>query len=136
MNVRSMDGKNVFIFLCTQETEPECLEKQMVGTTQSNALWAATIKAGDDIYLFNFNTRFLRGPYTATGGADCYYPTAWRGAFPVQVKVAPITAVTRVADGKISTPSVLRKSKPSGNISKDAAELFSWIQQFGSDPKA
>ena len=54
-----------FLFLCDQATESECLAKRLMGTPQSNALWALSVQPGDHVYLFNFNTRVIRGPYAA-----------------------------------------------------------------------
>jgi len=118
------------MFLCDQTTENECLQKQIVGTTQLNYIWCANIQAGDDIYLFNFNTGVVRGPYTAISIADCHEPTAWRGKFPVQVRIVT-TPMTRQADNRASNaPAILRKRRPSGAIDT-ASELFAWIQKAG-----
>lgn len=119
------------MFLCDQTTESECLQKQIVGTTQQNAVWCLNIQAGDDIYLFNFNTGVVRGPYKAISIADCHEPTAWRGKFPVQVRIAT-TPMTRQADNRASsTPAILRKRRPSGALDTAASELFVWIQKIG-----
>jgi hypothetical protein len=126
-----------FLFLCDQATESECLTRQLMGTPQANALWAMTIQPGDHIYLFNFNTRFIRGPYTAVSSADCHEPSAWRGKFPVQVRIAT-TSLTRVADGHSpGAPGVLSRRRPVQVLGAASAELFSWIQVAGNpiEPK-
>jgi hypothetical protein len=120
-----------FLFLCDQETESECLTKQLMGTPQAGALWAMDIQPGDHIYLFNYNTRFIRGPYTAVSGADCHEPLAWRGKFPIQVRVAA-TSLTRMADSNSpGVPGVLSRRRPSHDLGSAAVELFSWIQVSG-----
>jgi hypothetical protein len=119
------------MFLCNQETENECLRKQMVGTTAINYSWCMNIQAGDDIYLFNFNTGVVRGPYTATSTADCHDPAAWQGKFPVQVRIAA-TPVTRQADNRdVNAPAILRKRRPSGALDTVASELFTWLRNVG-----
>jgi Development and cell death domain len=129
-----MSSKNGFIFLCDQETESECIAKQMVGTTQLNALWAATIKSGDDIYLFNFKTGVVRGPYSASSAADCFDRSAWGGRFPIQVRISA-TNYTRHADSRTANaPSVLRKKRPSGELGTAPQELFLWLQTQSKDP--
>lgn len=123
-----MPSKNAFMFLCDQETESECLANLMVGTTQLNAIWAAAIKSGDDIYLFNFKSGVVRGPYSAASGVDCFDRSAWRGRFPIQVRISP-TDYTRQADSRTANaPSVLMKKRPSGDLGTAAQELFLWLQ--------
>ena len=101
-----------------------------MGTPQANALWAMSVQPGDHIYLFNFNTRLVRGPYTAQSGADCHEPSAWRGKFPIQVKVAT-TDLTKMADSHLpGAPRVLSRSRPAHVLGAAAPEVFSWIQEF------
>ena len=126
-----MAEERAFLFLCDQATESECLTKQLMGTPQANALWAMTVQPGDYIYLFNYNTRFIRGPYTAVSGADCHEPSAWRGKFPIQVRVAA-TSLTRIADSHSpGAPAALARRRPLHALGATAAELFSWIQASG-----
>jgi hypothetical protein len=126
-----MAEERAFLFLCDQATESECLTRQLMGTPQSNALWAMNIQPGDYIYLFNYNTRFIRGPYKAVSRADCYEPSAWRGKFPVQVRVAT-TSLTRIADSNWpGAPGLLSRRRPFHALGAAAAELFSWIQKSG-----
>jgi len=120
-----------FLFLCDQATESECLTRRLMGTPQAGALWAMSVQPGDHIYLFNFNTRVVRGPYSAVSGADCHEPSAWRGKFPIQVKVAA-TNLTKMADAHLpGAPRVLSRSRPAHVLGAAAPEVFSWIQQFG-----
>jgi hypothetical protein len=127
-----MARQQAFIFLCDQETEPECLGRYLVGSPQESAVWALSIQQGDDIYLFNYNTRVIRGPYSAVSNADCYERSAWRGKFPVQVKIAANT-LTRIADGRgAGTPAVLSRRRPAHVLGAAAQEVFSWIQTAGA----
>src|ERR1035437_8394203 len=126
-----MAGTPAFLFLCDLATESECLARHSMGTPQVNALWALNNQPGDYIYLFNYNTRVIRGPYTAASGADCHEPSAWRGKFPIQVKVAA-TSLTKTADGHSpGAPGVLSRRRPSHVLGARAPEVFSWIQESG-----
>jgi Development and cell death domain len=117
---------------CDNTTESECLQKQLVGTTQSNALWSMNIKPGDDIYLFNFNTGLVRGPYSATSGTDSHEPTAWGGKFPVQVRISKTLLTKQGYNSAASSPPILARKRPSGELGKDAGQIFTWLQEFGT----
>ena len=126
-----MADKNAFMFFCSHATEAECIEKQLVGSTQENAIWTMGINKGDDIYLFNFDTRTIRGPYSAASTVDCYDAFAWRGKFPVQVRIVE-TARTRKADSNAAdAPSILSRRLPPHNLGTAAAQLLEWIQKVG-----
>ena len=74
---------------------------------------------------------FIRGPYTAVSRADCHEASAWRGKFPVQVRVST-TSFTRMADcHSPGAPNVLSRRRPFHVLGAAAAELFSWIQASG-----
>lgn len=126
-----MAEKNAFMFFCSQMTESECLQKQLVGTTQESAIWTMGITKNDDIYLFNYDTRILRGPYSAASAVDCYDALAWRGRFPVQVRIVK-TARTRKADGHATdAPSILSRRLPPHNLGTAAVQLIAWLQKSG-----
>ena len=137
MNDQTNLEKNAFMFLCDQDTELECLRLQLLGTTQMNALWAMRIKEGDDLYLFNFNTGTVRGPFLAISRADCHELKAWGGNFPIQVRMRA-TDLTRRSDTRHpNVPRFLlsRKRRPSGDLGRDASELFAWLQEVGEPSK-
>lgn len=127
-----MAEKSAFIFVCDLATESECLTKELMGGTQASAVWALNIRPSDSIYLFNFNTRVIRGPYTAVSSADCHDTSAWCGKFPVQVKVAR-SSLTKVADSHLpgAPAALLRKRPPHVLGAHTASELLSWIQAVG-----
>lgn len=120
-----------FMFLCTQETESECLERALMGTTQKNALWAMSVKPGDDIFLLNFQSAIIRGPYSAASVADCHDPTAWHGQFPVQIKVVRSDRTKKVSIG-VNAPAILRRRSPfSGDLADSTRAVDLWIQENG-----
>ena len=87
-----------FIFLCTDETEKECMSRGLFGATQKR-LDVTEIQVGAPLFLFQINKRLLFGNYEATsaGGLNIV-PEAWGGQYPAQVKfrvsrdVAPLTS--------------------------------------------
>jgi hypothetical protein len=125
-------GKTGFMFVCDQTTEAECLEKQLVGTTQANAIWCMSVKEGDDIYLLNFNTGVVRGPYAAVSRADCHDPGAWGGKFPIQVEVCKTAATRRADNHDPSAPVATRKRHPSGPLDAAADTLYKWLLTTGT----
>jgi hypothetical protein len=87
-----------YIFLCDFTTERECLERKLFGTNpgEMHQHHYSKIAVGDMLFLYNFETGMLRGPFTATTPCKLNIePTAWkktRRSFPWQV---------RVDDGKV-----------------------------------
>ena len=88
------------MFLCNILTEQECLDRQLFGTNPGKNLNAHYNKVvvGDQLFLYNFETGVLRGPYRAlTACIHNLEPSAWkksRRAFPWQVRVDCSDALT------------------------------------------
>src|ERR1022692_2238216 len=82
-----------FIFLCDFTTEQECLERKLFGTNpgEMHQHHYRKISVGDTLFLYNFETGILRGPFSATTTCKMNIePTAWkktRRSFPWQVRV-------------------------------------------------
>jgi hypothetical protein len=82
-----------FIFLCDFSTEQECLDRKLFGTNPGDMHrhHYSKIAVGDTLFLYNFETGQLRGPFTATTTCKMNIePTAWkktRRSFPWQVRV-------------------------------------------------
>jgi Development and cell death domain len=82
-----------FICLCDMSTEQECLDRHLFGTNagENHQLHYSKVAVGDRLFLYNFETGILRGPFTAL--TPCTYgldPKAWkktRRSFPWQVRV-------------------------------------------------
>jgi len=82
-----------FIFLCDMSTEQECLDRSLFGTNAGENLQHhySKVAVGDRLFLYNFETGSMRGPFIAT--TACTHnlePTAWkksRRSFPWQVRV-------------------------------------------------
>lgn len=82
-----------YIFLCDFSTEQECLERKLFGTNPGEAHQHhySKVKVGDTLFLYNFETGQLRGPYSATTPCKMNIEvTAWKKSkrhFPWQVRV-------------------------------------------------
>jgi hypothetical protein len=84
-----------FVFLCDADTEQECLDRKLLGTNpgQPHQRHYRKVAVGDHLFLYNFETGILRGPFFATTG--CLHniePKAWKRHYPWQVRVDDSTA--------------------------------------------
>lgn len=85
-----------FVFLCNASTEKECLDRHLFGTN-AGRVWEEhlrRIEVGDYLFLWNFETGVLRGPFIAlTQCTKDIEPDAWKDTqghsrgFPFQVRV-------------------------------------------------
>ena len=78
-----------FLWVCTDGTEAECLEKGLFGgatnlKTKNRA--GDFIARGTPCFLYNITSKKLRGPYAALTGIGEYDQLAWGGKFPCQVR--------------------------------------------------
>src|SRR4051812_12658005 len=81
------------VFLCDMNTEQECLDRKLFGTNEGESLrhHYSNIEVGDQLFLCNFETGTLPGPYRAL--TKCEHnlePNAWKKSkrrFPWQVRV-------------------------------------------------
>lgn len=82
-----------FVFLCDFTTEKECLERKLFGTNpgEMHQHHYKKVCVGDDLFLYNFETGLMRGPFKAVTPCKMNIePTAWkktRRSFPWQVRV-------------------------------------------------
>ncbi|MDI6840701.1 MAG: DNA methyltransferase [bacterium] len=79
---------NSYIFVCTERTERECLDRMLFSTNKIYAEKVFGIKKGDTLFLLNMDSDILYGPFVAAsdGGKDLV-PNAWNGRYPYQVRV-------------------------------------------------
>jgi hypothetical protein len=76
-----------YIFLCSDATEHECLEKKLLGGRIGYFNQVKNLQAGDTVYLYNFNSKRLFGPFLTTSGVkENIDQLAWGGDYPVQVR--------------------------------------------------
>eukprot|EP00210_Caulerpa_lentillifera_P006128 g5855.t1 len=78
-----------FLFGCTKDTIDECLDRHLFGSPDSptSRRLMTQIYPGSPLFLFNYTTRELTGPFAAVGQASRnLIPGAFNGRFPVQVE--------------------------------------------------
>jgi hypothetical protein len=125
-----------YFFLCDHVTEGECLTRQLAGTTEFNVEWALEITPGDYIFIYNFQTGDIWGPFQAASRVDCYELHAWRGKFPVQVRLAK-SASSRKANligAKRNEFFTSRGARPPHVLEGPLlGSLLSWIAEEGTD---
>ncbi len=75
------------IFVSTDKTEPECLERMLFGTSKLYADDALSVKKGHILFLLNIDSNVLHGVFRAkSDGKHNIVPEAWKGKYPYQVE--------------------------------------------------
>ncbi|XP_052137293.1 uncharacterized protein LOC127755642 [Oryza glaberrima] len=76
-----------YIFMCSGATKPECYARGVMGQPRGRLPAVSLIRRGAALFLYDFDSRHLHGPYRAAsdGGLDLA-PAAFGGRFPAQVK--------------------------------------------------
>lgn len=126
----------LYFFLCDHVTQSECLSRQLFGTTSSNVEWALRIVPGDDVFLYNFQTGDVWGPFKAASIADCHEKRAWGGKFPVQIRVEKTSACRKgnLISGNGMEFLTWRRSRPPHELDDPlASSLISWMREHGTD---
>ena len=73
-----------FIFICNNETEPECLQRNLFGGNEGYKRFVKKVESGTKLYLYNRDTKKLHGLFEAKGSvANNIDPSAWNGEFPL-----------------------------------------------------
>jgi hypothetical protein len=89
-------------FLCTSETEKECLIRQLFG----NHKMVDEIEEGDILFLHNRDSDVLMGPFkAATESTMRIVDHAWDGRFPFQVYVTWEEPVYQISISRVADPS-------------------------------
>jgi DNA modification methylase len=89
------------IFVCTDKTEQECLQRMLFGTGKLYADDAMATKPGDILFLFNVKSNVLHGIFRAkSDGKRNIVPDAWKGKYPYQVEVEPLGKIDAIKNAK------------------------------------
>jgi hypothetical protein len=83
-----MNQAKGYVFVCRNNTQEECLERKLFGTTERYKRKVNGIREGDIIFQYNLDTGQLFGIFEAR--SECLeniVPIAWNGRFPYQVKI-------------------------------------------------
>ncbi|MEM2917363.1 MAG: DNA methyltransferase [Candidatus Bathyarchaeia archaeon] len=92
---------NAHIFVCTDKTEPECLQRMLFGSNKLYADDVLAVKRGDLLFLLNVNSNVLHGIFRAKSeGRKNIVPDAWRGRYPYQVEVEPVGKIQTIEKAK------------------------------------
>jgi len=88
-----------FIMLCNDQTEGECLERNLFGDKAKRFEYLDEIKPGDIGFLLNIYKDELIGIFRACSEAQLHIePDAWHGKFAAQVRVELIRNLQRIKD--------------------------------------
>jgi hypothetical protein len=119
-----------FVFVCNEQTEQACLDRKLVGTTLANGLWTSEIQEGDEIFLYNFQSGTIWGPFAAVTRVDQHDPSAWGGGFPLQVRIS-VSSATRKVEGFGNLLPRGRKNRPTPVL--DEAARNTLVEKLNSD---
>jgi len=98
---KMIENAKAHIFVCTNKTEPECLQRKLFGTSKLYADDVLSVKSGDLLFLLNVNSNVLHGIFRAkSGGRQNIVPEAWKGKYPYQVEVEPFGNVLTIENAK------------------------------------
>ncbi len=134
-----------FFMLCTNDTEPECLEKNLFGDKESWMPHLKSIKKGDIGFLLNISKKQLLGVFIAESEAQMnIMPEVWNGKFPAQIKVRLIGELKKIGNamaslGKITGYREIRREPhpyqvpPQKTYGPEITEKV--LQLFGIDPQ-
>lgn len=101
LRAKMIEGTKAHIFVCTNKTEQECLQRMLFGTTKLYADDTLTTKSGDILFLFNVNSNVLYGIFRAkSDGRQNIVPEAWKGKYPYQVEVEPLGNIQNIKNAK------------------------------------
>jgi len=126
-----------FTFLCSDNTERECLERMLVGTNPHPSITQTLrlLSPGDYIFWYNYSSCVLRGPFIAlTRLTEDIEPNAWQGSavkrpFPLQVRIGLDSEVEgSIGIKRLSNLVPIRQTRlgpmPPVVLGKDALKLL------------
>jgi hypothetical protein len=91
-----------YIFLCSDATEEECLERPLFGGTEKYVKRVTGLKKGHKLFLYNYSTKTLHGIFEAESEVQSNIVSkAWGGEYPLQVKVKRIGSYKPISRDEI-----------------------------------
>jgi len=116
------------IFVASEKTEKECLDRMLFGTSKVYCDDALAVKKGDILFLMNIDTNVLHGVFRAKAdGKQGIVQDAWKGKYPYQGEVQLIRKLQTLKKAKILFKKLGIQSHRSLNdaITKRLLNLFS-----------
>lgn len=81
-----------FLRICSNKTEPECIEKSVFGGVKYDYASLQSVDKGHLGFLYNAERNSLLGVFAAEGKASYnLVPGAFNDAYPLHIKVRPVT---------------------------------------------
>ncbi len=98
MDRAELEKRNFSVWLCSRQTEEECLNRNLFGdSVRSPRAQAEPVREGDVLFLLNITTRELIGIFIAASEpGHNLEPDAWQGNFPYQIRVKPVGKIVRI----------------------------------------
>eukprot|EP00747_Dinoflagellata_sp_TGD_P099882 gnl/TRDRNA2_/TRDRNA2_167879_c0_seq5.p1 gnl/TRDRNA2_/TRDRNA2_167879_c0~~gnl/TRDRNA2_/TRDRNA2_167879_c0_seq5.p1 ORF type:complete len:1148 (-),score=292.16 gnl/TRDRNA2_/TRDRNA2_167879_c0_seq5:64-3486(-) len=136
-----------YVFMCSRATQKECEHLQLFGSPHGELKrMTQTITVDAKLFLLNFQTMKLMGPFTAFGEPSLNIaPGAYGGKFSAQVAVAPLEEPLmeiwlnqRIPCGPktpAETASLLKRLQEQGNPCAESTQK-AWFGDLGSEPPA
>jgi hypothetical protein len=116
-----------FVFACTNKSEKECFERNLMGATKIYGPVVIRIRKGDLLFLVNLTSNVLFGVFEAvSNGGFNLQPEAWNGKYPYQVKYKTLGNVIKVKNGK----RILQKFSIKRNTPLYGKKLLNFLDVF------
>jgi DNA modification methylase len=118
---------NGYVFVCTNNTEAECFQHSLFGSSKAYGPAVLRIKKGDVLFLQNLDKDILYGVYRAgSDGGINIQPEVWNGKYPYQVKVETPKNTLELGNAK----KILRKIEWTSNTIINGDRLGYILDKF------
>jgi len=114
-----------FVFLCSDITEAECLEKSLFGGMEKYQGRVKGLEKGAVVYLYNYNSKKLHGIFEAeTNLQKNIVPEAWNGDFPWQVSVKRVETHEPITREDIGTLLKFFNGRPTSRLTQETVDAL------------
>jgi len=111
------------IYLCSNATEDECLQRMLFGGTEKYKSEVSLAQIGDPLFLYNYISKRLHGKFKAVSENQLNIePDAWLGKFPWQIRVAWEQEYQPISKADFENVVPFRTDFPLANISESQVE--------------
>ncbi len=116
-----------YVFLCSDSTEEECLERSLFGGGEKYANRVKGIEKGKKLFLYNYQSKKLHGVFeAATNLKENIVPKAWGGEYPMQIKVKKLTTPKPLSREELGKDifGFDMTGKPTSRLTKEKVEAL------------